>query len=93
MMASALNRMLREYNPTYMEWSDYNQLAECGYYPTHTNMDSSMDKWMLSDSLFSYVSDSALPYLAKSKKSSLPTVNKELAIRLMDLLNHGIKSA
>jgi len=91
-MVSALNRLLREYNPTYMEWSEYNQLAECGYYPTHTNMDSSMDKWILTDSLFSYVSESSLPYLAKSKKSSLPTLNKDLAGRLMEILNYAIKS-
>ena len=85
--------MLREYNPSYMEWAEHNQLSESGYYPTHTNMENNIDKWIISDNTFSYVTEASATYLSKSKKSSIPTVSKEVALKIMDLLTHSIKGA
>lgn len=58
----------------------------------HTNMDSSIDRWLFTDNLFSYVPEASLTYLSKSKKSSLPTLSKDTSVKLMDLLNLAIKS-
>jgi hypothetical protein len=91
-MSVTLNRLLREYNPNYLEWTDNVQLAEHGYFPTHTNMENNIDKWILTDNLFSYVTESTPTYLSKSKKSSIPTVTKDVAVRIMELLNFSIKS-
>lgn len=76
-----------------MEWKDHFQLAECGYYPSHTNMESNIDKWLLSDTLFTYVAESSLTYLSKMKKSTIPTVTKETVLKITDLLNSAIRSA
>lgn len=74
-----------------MEWMDQLQLAECGYYPTATNMESNIDKWLMPDSHFKYLTDSSFTYLGRSSDSSIPTITPELAAKLMEFLMSAIK--
>lgn len=87
----SLNRFLREYNPNYMEWLDQLQLAECGYYPSATNMESNIDKWLMSESSFKCVLDSNFSYLGKSTPNTLPLISKEFSNKIMDFLTSSIK--